>query len=280
MVKYLRLLRLQDQYVEFVAVASAALLVNVDDPRFVWWAIGAICLSIPAYILNEIVDSKDVDGFSWNPVHIGKKETLDMRVVWVLGILLSVVGFWLVWNIGFIWWGVLLWILGIAYSWEPIRLKRRAGWDLIGQVATWWVIPFVAASWAEIEHIRVISFVTVTSFVILPVLFAYQFADMLADMKAKLQSTHVVLGMQQSLEVGFTVGVTALLLYIAFGLYVWAFWTIPLALLLVFVLGLYVRWMNLKTLPLQTQHMQWWVRRVKPLTQVYALLVLLLWWIA
>lgn len=275
--KYIRLLRLQDQYVELSSVLSAGIFLHIHDWRIVTWALATILLSIPTYMVNEIVDRQDADIASWNPNHVKKSVRLDMRIVFTMCIVLSILGFVLSLKAGLFGWGIAMWTLGMLYSIEPIRFKRRFALDLFTQPLIWWSIPFLAVTLGVGDATYISAFLVITTAIIIATLFPYQIADYFADAKAGLLSTHVVLGVKQSLLLGSIIGIVGLVLFFVYGMYRWAMWMSPFAIMITCMLFLYTRWMRMDEDKTITRDIQYWVTIVKPMTQLLSIYFFVFW---
>jgi 4-hydroxybenzoate polyprenyltransferase len=276
--KYIRLLRLQDQYVEFSAAIAGGIFIHSHDWHIFWWAIAAIYLSIPAYILNEFVDGSDTDKYSWNPkIHIRPEDRLDKRIVVAMFFLFTLIGFIFSWHLGYFWWGLAIWTVGIFYSLKPIRLKRLFLIDIAAQLFPVWLAPFLAPVLGIANPELTLVLVIGTTASICSMLFPYQLADFIADQKAGFHSTHIILGMKNSINLGLMLGAFALFVYIFFSVWHWALWTLPVILFAPPVVMLYIRWMRMRTIGEQMRDMQHWVGIIKPLTQFVALYLFIVW---
>ncbi|HUD19961.1 MAG TPA: UbiA family prenyltransferase [Patescibacteria group bacterium] len=276
--KYIRLFRLQDQYLAFSSVIAAGLFAGIRNWSIFWWAIGVVLLSISAFIVNEITDRNDTDRLSWNNIHIRKNDILDKRVVLLMFITCSLVGLALSWYVGFIWWAVVIYAIALSYSLEPIRLKRRFGLDLISQIVATWMLPFFAPLWGKANVNFIAAFSIISSLAILAGMFPYQIADTQADEKAGLANTHVVLGIDRSLVSGLVLAAAAGILYLVFNMYSWATFTIPIIIQLPILLVFYGIWISLSGRGAQQiVSLQRGVKVVKFLTQMGAIYLFVLW---
>jgi len=275
--KYIRLLRLQDQYVEVSAALMGGLVIHSQSLLIIWWAIAAVLVSVPAYIFNEIIDHEDVDKYSWNTNHIRLQDRLDSRVVLLLFILFSVVGLFFSWRLGLFGWGLFIWVFGILYSFKPVRLKRRFVLDLAGQLFPFLIIPFLAVVWGNANTDLLVAFLIVISVSICSMLIPYQLADYDADKKAGFSNTHVVLGMAYSLELGIGLAFIAIVFYFLFEMQRWALWLLPIIIILPTVIALYIRWIRMPTNSKKITDMQHWIRIYKPITQLMAVYLFIVW---
>lgn len=244
--KYLRLLRLQDQYIQSFSAIAAGLYLGTRERSIIWWAIAATFLSFSAFIVNEMTDEHDTDRYSWNPVHVLYKEKWNQTIVWSLFVIFSVAGLVISQLVGLLWWGVVAWIIGVLYSAKPIRFKGCVFFDVLAQLAIWWVIPFLAPVWAKGNYADGVVFTAIMALVIWFGFYPYQIADLAADRKVGLRNTHVVLGWRRSLWLGLILGIIGMALYFRFGLYRLAPWTVPPMTLPLIEFYLYVRWMREK----------------------------------
>ncbi|OGK19410.1 hypothetical protein A2866_01725 [Candidatus Roizmanbacteria bacterium RIFCSPHIGHO2_01_FULL_39_8] len=218
-------------------------------------------------MVNELVDREDTDKYSWNPVHIGKNTRLNMKIVGFLFFLFTILGLLFSYLAGFFWWGILLWIIGIMYSLKPVRLKARFGLDILAQISCAIFIPFLAPI-STLGNLRnTLVFTLILSLMLWSVVFPYQLADYEADVRAGLKSTHVVLGMKNSLIFGFFLVVGSVSSYVMLRFFNYS-WSIFLVLLAIFSAAMYLHWYRMKSQKKQQESMQSYVRIVKPLSQI------------
>ncbi len=263
--KYVRLLRLEDQFFQSGAAFTAGIFLHLRSWSIVWWAVASTCISLTAYILNEVADRKDVDRYSWNPIHAAARDRLNLWIVGVVFAFFSLAGLGISMSLGYFWWGLAMYIIGILYSTPPIRLKRRVVLDIFSQLLIWWIIPFLTPVWGVANQSLTLTFVIVTSLAIWSVVFPYQIADFRADQKAGLLSTHVVLGIQKSLWLGALTGAAGIIFYGIFGVFRWAVWSIPPLFVVPFALYFYFQWLKTTSLSKQLSSMQRYVGIFKPL---------------
>jgi 4-hydroxybenzoate polyprenyltransferase len=265
--KYIRVLRLEDQYVECIAILSAGLFIHSKEVFILEWAVAAIFLCIPAYILNELHDGRDGDKFTWNPsIHTTIKTYRQRTVVLGLFLVSSLLGLLGSWVLDRFAWGIAIWLSGILYSLPPIRLKKQCILDLCAQLFAFWLGPFLAVAWGNVPYEIVIPFIVGMSLLVGTSAFPYQLADMKADTKAGLQGTHVLLGLRSSLWFGLTVGIIGLSLYLVFSFFRF-YWTIPFVLCVLVILGYYVHWIRMKSESKQLASIQQLIRFFKPFSQ-------------
>ncbi len=275
--KYIRLLRLTDHYFEITAVTAAGLFVRERSTTILFWISAVVFLGFAAFILNEITDRSDTDKLSWNSVHIRATDVLDARIVSILFILCSLAGLYLSFLAGLVWWGMAIYIIAILYSLKPIRFKGIFGLDLASQMAATWILPFLAPVWGVANNDMTIAFIIITSVAVLGAAFPYQIADIEGDQKAGLHSTHVVLGVDASLRLGLILAIIAAILYLIFGMYMWASFTIPGVIFLPIMYLFYGIWISLRGRQQQLLAIQQGVRVVKFLTQIGAIYLFILW---
>lgn len=275
--KYIRLLRLQDQYVEFSAAMTAGILIHSRDWYVFWWALAAVFLTIPVYIVNEIIDGRDVDRLSWNSsVHMRPADRLDKRITLLLFGVLSLIGLYWSYRLGLFWWGLAIWIVGMSYSLDPIRLKRRFILDLVTQVGSFWVV-FLALAWGKADATFLLVFLIVISVVICSMLLPYQIADYEADKKAGFSNTHVILGIQRSLWLGLILAILSTGMYFLYEMPRWALWLLPMVLLSPSVVALYIRWLRMSPMSKLMRDIRYWIQIYKPVTQLLAVYIFLVW---
>jgi 4-hydroxybenzoate polyprenyltransferase len=262
------MIRLGDQYLQAGAVAAGGWLVGRSWDGW-WWLMGTFFISCAAFVVNEMVDRQDVDQASWNSIHV--KENVNKNWAWAWLMLLSGVGLVAAGIANRLEWGVVMWILGLAYSVQPFRCKARVGWDVVVQELVWWVLPFWAMVWGKIPlaDLGVLTLFGATVFWsgFLP----YQLADIQADIRSGLKSTHAVMGMKNSLLFGFSLGVVAVVLFGVFRLDLVAWWGWAFLLFQLLVLGMYGYWWRLSDMERQRLAMQKYVVWAKPVTRLMVL---------
>ncbi len=262
--KYIRLLRLQDQYILIGIILASAVYFRLWNQFIFFWGVSAISISIAAFIINEIVDQEDTDKYSWNPIHIRKNEKLNFKAVVLIFAIFSVLGIGLGYLSGLFWWGIGMYVVGIGYSLKPIRLKGRFALDIIAQILVWIVLPFAAVAWKSGQLPRVLPLLLFAS-CLWSIIFPYQLADYDADQKAKLANTHVIIGMRNSLVFGLILAVISIILFFVFKIFVVARWSWFFFVVNLFALTQYIRWLRMKHLAKQLKSLQDYVRTVKPL---------------
>lgn len=274
MVRYLRLLRLPDQYIQFGAAIASGVYLGTFSWEIFWWAVACTCLSFAAFVVNEVSDRKDTDRVSWNPIHAHFSDVLDMRIVWAMFVGSSVVGLMISWRVGFFWWAVVLFVVGILYSLEPIRFKRRVVFDMIAQLLVWCIIPFVAPAWGS----NGLFAITITTCLCVAAGgFLYQIADIVADEKAGLKSTHVVLGLRKSLKLAQGMGIAGVVSFFVFGQYQMALWIWPWIAFGGAVVFLCARWLQMDTCERQIKAIQAYVPVTKNISRLFVPYLLFVW---
>lgn len=272
---YLRLLRLQDQFVQFGSALFGGIFVGDRSWDILLWAVAVTLLSCATFIVNEVVDRRDSDRYSWNPVHRHHQDVLDPLIVWTLFFVTSVGGLWLAAGIGFFWFALAIWVIGVLYSIEPIRFKRRFGLDIVAQLLAWWIVPFLAPVWGVAPWELTLSMVVIMSCINWSLFYPYQIADFKADKKAGLRNTHVVLGVYTSAQVGCILGVVGLILFFLFGFqrYVWTL--LPILVIQIAAFLAYATWLRDRKVDHILAGMQRYARIVKAIglaTPVYLFL--------
>lgn len=263
--KYIRLLRLEDHYIILGVVISAGLYFHIRNWWLIIWAAATAFISICAFILNEFVDKEDTDLYSWNPIHIKKGERFNLWVVGLLFSFFTVAGLILAYVDGLIWWGIVMYLIGIFYSLKPIRFKGRFGLDVAAQLVTWIVIPFLAVGWKFGDMKDIFPLMIVILFICWAFILPYQLADYIADLKAKLRGTHIVLGMRKSLFLGGFLSMMGTVLFFSLQLYRIIPWALIFVAIAVYVFVRYIEWLRMSSLTKQTVSMQKYVRFVKPI---------------
>lgn len=275
--KYIHLIRLEDQYIQFGAAVAAGIYLKVQSWEIIYWAMACTLLSFSAFIVNEITDRKDTDRFSWNPVHAHYKDDLNARIVWAMFWVSAIGGLGIAAVLGLFWWGIVLFIVGVLYSLEPVRFKRRFAWDMLAQLVVWWIVPFMAPVWGRVDPITLIVFVVATTFLFAAAGFPYQLADFAADQKALLRNTHVTLGLPKSLVVGQAMGIVGIVLFFSFGLYQSELWAWPLVAFGAAAVWWFHRWYRMGHEAKQLTSMQNFVRIAQPVSRLLIPYVLIIW---
>lgn len=276
MSKYLRLLRLQDQYLQIVSVLGGGIFNHLKDGRLFEWALATTLFSFTAFIVNEFTDRENTDKYSWNKDHILSGETFDPKIVIFMFVLFSLLGLYFSFRLHLFWLGLISYAVGILYSLKPARLKGRFILDILAQVLIWLVVPFLgpAILSGRLELVPLLIFVMFCFSWAEG--YPYQLADFQADAAAKLRGTHVVLGMSGSLIFGLFLIVLGWFLFFASHIYVGApfLWLLIIVSPAIFIC--YLTWLRMNDLKKQTKSMQKYVAVVKPLSQLL-IPFLLLW---
>lgn len=281
-VPYIRLLRLPDQYIQFGAAIAAGLYTGEKNWWIFWWAIAATLISFATFIANELTDSDDVDRYSWNPLHVTAKE-VNRVLAWGIAGISALAGLLLAAYVFLFWWAAALLAVGLAYSLEPLRLKRRVLLDGFAQLAVWWVIPFsapiVRLAGEGIVSIGARDLVFGVTMVLLQwgLFLPYQLADFAADRKAGFKNTHVVLGMEKSLMLGRLLVILGVGMYVVFGYALRFMWSLPFAIAGIWAILQYGTWLRLRSVSQQSATMQRYIRVLKPVSQAMAV-VFFIWW--
>jgi 4-hydroxybenzoate polyprenyltransferase len=276
-IQYFRLLRFQDQYIQVATALFGGILAQNTSPQVLWWVFSVTLISCATFIVNELTDRKDTDKASWNPVHAHTKDRLNRRFVLYLFWGVSFVGLLIAYTLGMFWWAIAMWLIGVGYSVKPVRLKARFGWDIAAQLLVWWIIPFMGMAWRGVPYEIVVPMVAILSAISWSVFYPYQIADYKADKKAKLKSTHVVLGVRESAAGGLILGVVGTVLFFVFGFHRMYPVLLPLLGFQMFALGRYIRWLNTVTEKQMLTGMQRYVRLVKPLGSLFPFYFFLVW---
>lgn len=269
-VKYLRLIRLQDQYLQFgCALAAGVFLGDKDRLFFVWWAVAVTLISFSTFITNEMTDREDTDKNSWNKVHLQKTDQPNGLVVTLMWWTFSISGLLIAFGLGLFWWAVAMLVIGNVYSFKPIRLKARAAVDILAQLAVWWWIPFVApvVYFARFD-LSTWYFVISLTGLIWGAYYPYQLSDYTADKKAGLFGTHIRLGMGGSWWLGMVALGFGFTSYFTLGVYSSQPWSLIFALFAVFALVHYYYWAKLPKGQVEIA-MQKYVRYTKPLSWIF-----------
>lgn len=277
--KYVRLFRLQDQYLVFGGALAAGILLNIRESWIVLWAVAVTAISISSFILNEIIDSRDVDFYSWNPIHMRKYDNINLRVAWVLSIGFTIMGLVVALLIGLFWWALLMALWYGMYSWPSVRLKTVIGVDILTQVGAGWVIPFGVPFFVTGSIDFGWTIIVSTSFLGWSIIFPYQLADFTADKRAGFGNTHVILGMKHSLWFG------VLCSLVGVGFFLGGFWHMHAPWLMVFpffslcAVVCSIHWLQLPTIEKQELAFRRYVAWMKPATQLLLPYIILLWFI-
>lgn len=275
--KYVRLMRLQDQYLAVGAAIASGIALHMYTQWIFLWAIAVGCISIVAFVINELVDRQDTDPKSWNGVHISKGETFNKRILQILLTSISLLGLALSYAVGLFWWGVAFYVLGILYSVKPFRWKGVFGLDLLDQTVGWIIIPFVAPYWITGMPIPWLLVASV-SIAITVGFFMYQIADYPADVAARLRNTHVVLGLHNSFIVGAVINLIGLLIFLFGGVAGAHPWAWPFVSVFAVNGIILLRALIAVSPKHQVDQMRMYARFMKPATRLF-IPYLLIWWV-
>lgn len=274
---YIRLLRLEDQYTVAGIIIAAAIILRLHTMWIFFWIAGCTLLQISAFILNEMVDFKDTDKFSWNKNHIKRTDKLNPKIVWSLYGLFSLSGLILAGFSKMFWWGFEIYILWVCYSLKPIRLKARFIFDILTQTTAGLAIPFMAPFIVSGNIPRML----LPTIVLIPLIwfciYPYQLADYRADLKARIKPTHIILGMKACLWLNLIFvlyGIVAFILLRVDNIAPWAWIIIPFA---IYVLYENISWIKFNSIAEQVNSLQNYVRLVKPLSILILPFLLIIW---
>lgn len=268
MMKYLRLLRLEDQYLQFFIAIASGVFLRSRDNMIILWALAVTFFSFVAAIVNELTDQKDTDKHTWNPIHIKTEDRFTPLVICLMVVIFSVIGLILSYFTGLFWWGIAELVLGILYSLKPIRFKSKFGLDILAQACVFIIIPFIAPIALYHHGILPWGLIFTMTCLVIASAFPYQLADFSADLKAGLKGTHVVIGMKNSLLFGLSLSIAGLILFFIFSLDKSEPWLWALAGFTIYSLYRYLSWIKMSSLARQTASMQHFVKRVKPWSQL------------
>ncbi|OGK09499.1 hypothetical protein A2767_03265 [Candidatus Roizmanbacteria bacterium RIFCSPHIGHO2_01_FULL_35_10] len=277
--KYIKLLRLQDQYPIIGSVLASSLVLNKFDYSFLYWVIGATCISKVTFIVNELVDRNDVDKNSWNPIHIGKVN-LNSKIVSVIIFLFSLTGLFLVHLAGLFYIGLIMYIVGILYSLPPVRFKIHFALDVLAQLAVFFIIPGLALFRSEGQLIYGIYLSLPVALIIWGSLLPYQLADFEEDRKAGFHNTHTVLGFRNSLYLGLLFSLAGIVLFFKFKLHLIAPWSIILVFVSLYSIYKYIVWLRERKIKSIFLSIQKYVLFVKPISQLFIPYLLIIMYLA
>ncbi|MFC1790255.1 UbiA family prenyltransferase [Patescibacteria group bacterium] len=274
---YLRMLRLKDQYLSLLAVFIFSLHFRLNIFFTFAWATGLFFLSLTAFMINELTDRNDTDLFTWNPNHISPKSKVNPAIFWSLFTIFTLIGLFICLNLKMIWWGLAVFIIGVLYSLKPVRFKNRFLLDALAQLAVWWTLPILGLLWKTNYFFPAnLRLIFISSLFFWTLFFPYQLADYSADKKAGLKGTHTILGMENSLLLGITIGLASLALLPTIPQFL-NFWVTKLGIIsLIITLASYLIWLQKKNLPGQEAGMQKYVRCYKPLSRIITFVAALL----
>ncbi len=275
--KYFRLLRLQDEHFQFGFALASGVYLGSHTGYVLWWALSVTFISFCAFIVNELTDREDVDRYSWNPAHLKKTDRLDNRIVVMMWLTFAAAGFLIAFGLGQLSFAAAMLVVGTLYSMKPIRLKALPVLDILAQLMVWFWIPFLAPIYFfGFVTSQTLLFVLTLSLICWGFFYPYQLADFSADKKGGLAATHVLLGMEKSLFLGFSVLLSGLVLYFVFGQFSLAPWSIVFVLMGRVLVGFYLYWFSLPSEE-REKAMQKAVGLVKPLS--WAVVPYLLFWL-
>jgi 4-hydroxybenzoate polyprenyltransferase len=275
-VKYLKLLRIQDQYIEFGCALAGGVLLGRKEWWVLVWTLATVAISMASFIVNELVDRQDVDRLSWNPLHASGNIVFSKRVVISLFVFLTIAGLVLALNVGLLAWGVAMWLVAVFYSAKPIRLKSLPVFDIIALLVAWWVIPFLAPIWKAGSVAEAIPLILIMLPIMWCIFFPYELADFDADKKGGLMATHIILGMKNSLLFGFIFGLIGIALYATLGISSLAPWTLVFPAMTLPILFFYTKLLKMDSPQTIHKSLLSYIRLVKPITQLSAIWILVL----
>ncbi|HKY73851.1 MAG TPA: UbiA family prenyltransferase [Patescibacteria group bacterium] len=266
MIRYVRLLRLQDQYIQIGSVFAGALFSGLHV-SYIWqWMFSLTLISCAAFVLNEWVDRNDTDIHSWNPIHV--REKLDKKIVWSLIGGLTLAGLLLSIPIHMSLWAIAFSIATIGYSLPPFRMKNIPILDVLAQVVGWIIIPFLSILWCCSNRMDAVLFSIFLACISWGITYPYVLADYSADLKAKLRGTHVLLGFRPTLFltiIFIVVGNAGLLIRRSIPQYPWVVFFSLLSIVSAF---LCIRWLRISSRKTSEEEMQRYSRFMKPITQL------------
>lgn len=273
--KYVRLLRLQDQYVTLGGAIAAGVYLGTRASWIIIWAIACTCISIGSFILNELIDRTDVDTRSWNPIHI--RQPINIRIGWGLFVLFTCAGLVLSYVNSMFLWALLMAVWYGLYSMPPVRFKAVFGWDILTQIGAGWIIPFGVPILLYHQDWFIILATCLLGW---PIILPYQLADFTADKLAGFHSTHVVIGIRNSLRLGLLFAAVGTLLFVAGGGLVNAPWLA--ALLVLAAISVYLtlfQWLKLSSILKQESAFRSYWYWMKPVTQLLLPYIIFLWFV-
>ena len=275
--KYIRLLRLQDQFLPVSSALYAGILLHTRDWRIILWAIAGMLLSVSAFIVNGVTDRKDTDKYSWNPIHKQRK-SLNMTVVWALFSVFSIAGLFISIQVGYFWWGAAIWSLGVLYSVKPVRLKGVFALDILVQLLAFCGLPYLAVTLGAVDVFQVFTIAIILSMIATSVAFPYEIADYEADVHAGLRCTHVVLGVRGSLWFGLLLGIIGMVLFFVFPIIRWLGWSTLIMVFGPLALFFYIKWLQMKSQTQTLRSIQNYSRFIRPAGMVFPFFLFIIWW--
>lgn len=274
--KYLRLLRLPHQSIIFAVGLGFGAYFKVRNWWFFSWIVAACLISICAFMVNELVDRDDCDRYSWNGIHISSHDRYDWKIVFLMFAILTGGAFFIAYCDGLLWWAAAMYILSLLYSIKPVRLKTRPVLDSFAQMAGGFALPFMAIQSRYVGPNDWPILIAILCF-IWALIFPYQLADYEADRKAKINGTHILLGMKKSLAFGVSSLIIAAGIFFSFRY----FMIIPWANILIFLAGYalysYWRWLRMAKIGDQITSLQQFARVVSIASLLLVPYMLIVW---
>jgi len=274
--KYLRLLRLQDHFIIFGGAISAGNFLRIRNWDIFLWGIAIVSISICAFILNELVDSDDCDKYSWNKIHMKRDERYDPLIVKTMFIIFSFLAAYLSYINGLLFWAAIIYTVSILYSLKPFRLKTRFSLDMLSQLFSV-TMPVLAIGWKYGLLEKTIPFAIVLLGIGWSIILPYQLADFHADKKAGFKSTHVIIGMKNSIILGFVFAMVGMTLFFLWDFQTTIPWAFIFVLLSLYSCFRYFQWYKMENLSRQARSMQEYVKIVKPIGYLIVPYLLLIW---
>lgn len=275
--KYIRLLRIPDQYLQIGTALIAGFYFHLDKPFTLLWALSCTLLSFTIFLINEMTDRIDTDIHSWNDIHV-KDKNINVYIVYSIGLLISVLGLIIAYYLNLFIWAAIYLIIGILYSVKPVRMKGVFLLDLLAQFAVWIIIPVLGPAWLmnKLDDPVIIPGLLSLCLMIIPSLYAYQLADLEADKKACLNCTHVVLGINKSLWIGLTSGILGITVFLLVGLWNIVPFAFVVPLITLYSFYKYILWFRIKSEKEFNLSLQSYVKLIKPLTRLFIFFLLVI----
>lgn len=184
-----------------ILIASLDTSLRLDLPKILFLTISFLAIFFSSFLINELVDSYDTDKFNPERDKAITKHGVPRNFTIAAFIFTSVVGIAILSWLHLFWAAVIGFSVLLTYSLPPIRIKSRPILDLIAVTVGFVVIPYLSY--------YLISFQPITWQVLLVLLFfasgffaidlVAEGADLIADKKAGLLTTAVMLGEKNNL---------------------------------------------------------------------------------
>lgn len=186
-----------------ILIASLDTSLRLDLPKILFLTIGFLCIFFSSFLINELVDSYDTDKFNPERDKAITNHGVPRNFTIFAFVITSILGIIILTFLNLFWAAIGGFLLLVAYSLPPIRIKSRPILDLVAVTIGFVVLPYISYFFVSSQPITwheplVLLFFTCGFFAIDLVA---EGADLIADKKAGLLTTAVMLGERNNLLV-------------------------------------------------------------------------------